>query len=253
LATFHVAGEISPDQVKTNLETLLGSWKHDEVPAPSPEAKQIELKGRIFFVDMPGATQSYIMAGKKGMPRGSEIYYPATVVNFRLGEGTGSRLFRVLRLEKGYTYGAYSSFSSQNFKNLFIASSSVQGSVTAESVSLFKELIGGYKDSFNEEDLDMTKSSQIRRKAGSYETLSAQLNLLTEISAFNLPMDFIKQNETFTKNLTLEQAQTIIDETIREPEMIYVVVGDAKSQFANLKKCGMGDPILMDREGNPVK
>jgi len=34
--------------------------------------------------------------------------------------------------------------------------------------------------------------------------------------------------------------------------MTYVIVGDAKTQFEQLKDLGVGQPILVDREGNPV-
>jgi len=251
LATFHVVGQVSPEQVRTQTETLFGSWNQKSADVPVPEMFTKEYPSRIFFIDMPGATQSYILAGKKAMPRGSESYYPATLVNFRLGEGTGSRLFTVLRLEKGYTYGAYSYFSAQNMRNLFVASSSVQGSVTAESVMLFKELIGGYQDSFNQEDLEITRNALLRKKAGAYETLSAKLGLITEMTSYHLPMDFIQQEEAFTKQLNIDQAREIIGRHLRENELIYVVVGDASTQLEKLKSCGMGDPILLDREGNP--
>ena len=34
--------------------------------------------------------------------------------------------------------------------------------------------------------------------------------------------------------------------------MIYVVVGDAATQLEQLKELGLGDPVLLDADGNPV-
>ena len=35
-----------------------------------------------------------------------------------------------------------------------------------------------------------------------------------------------------------------------EQNMIYVIVGDAKTQLSQLKEFGYGDPIVLDRDGN---
>jgi zinc protease len=34
--------------------------------------------------------------------------------------------------------------------------------------------------------------------------------------------------------------------------MTYIVVGDAKTQLEQLKTLGIGNPVLIDREGNPL-
>ena len=40
--------------------------------------------------------------------------YPAVIVNDKLGASSGSLLFEILRLQHGYTYGAYSHFVQGN-------------------------------------------------------------------------------------------------------------------------------------------
>jgi zinc protease len=34
--------------------------------------------------------------------------------------------------------------------------------------------------------------------------------------------------------------------------MTYLIVGDAKTQLDHLKKLGFGNPVLLDRDGNPI-
>jgi zinc protease len=34
--------------------------------------------------------------------------------------------------------------------------------------------------------------------------------------------------------------------------MIYLIVGDAKTQLEPLRKLGLGNPVLLDRDGNPL-
>lgn len=39
---------------------------------------------------------------------------------------------------------------------------------------------------------------------------------------------------------------------MKESDMIYLVVGDGATQLQEIKKLGMGDPILLDIYGNPL-
>ena len=53
--------------------------------------------------------------------------------------------------------------------------------------------------------------------------------------------------------ISLEQAREVIANNLNEQEMIYVIVGDAKTQLERVKEFGYGDPILLDRDGNKIK
>ena len=66
---------------------------------------------QIYFVDVPGAKQSVIAIGAPSIPRTNADYHAADVANYKLG-GSFNGLFNlILREEKGFTYGARSSFS----------------------------------------------------------------------------------------------------------------------------------------------
>ena len=64
----------------------------------------------------------------------------------------------ILREEKGYTYGARTGFSGGKVPGTFTASSSVRTNTTGESVQIFKDQIGQYKNGISEEDLEFTKN-----------------------------------------------------------------------------------------------
>ena len=56
---------------------------------------------------MPDATPAIVIA-EKSVKASDPLHYKLEVVNNRLGAGSSARLFQTLRIEKGYTYGAYS-------------------------------------------------------------------------------------------------------------------------------------------------
>jgi zinc protease len=65
------------------------------------------------------------------------------------------------------------------------------------------------------------------------------------MSEYNLPADYIKQEEAYLKGLTVEKQLEVVKKYIDPSRMYYVVVGDAKTQLKPLEKVGLGKPVLM--------
>lgn len=247
VATMSIAGDIDKFTCETALATLAKDWRITEVTIPEPTMGIPAKTAQIYFVDNPLSPQSMIIVGKAGLSFDNPDFYPATVVNYRLGTGSQGMLFDVLRLQRGFTYGASSSFESGKYYNNFSASSSVQASTTPEAVKIFRELIGGYGQAFNEELLNETKSSMTKAMASSFETLGSLVKMLSNISYYNLPVDYVKQQEKILNEMTLEQAKETIARNLNVNEMVFVVVGDAKTQLKPLELAGLGKPILVSR------
>lgn len=252
VATWNIAGAIKKEVAIKSFESLGTKWRGNVVNIPEYMLPTVYPVNRLYFVDVPDAKQSVVVAGSLSMPRNHPDYFPAAFVNYKLGEGSGSRLFRVLRLEKGYTYGAYSFIVPRAINGTFIASSSVQSMYTLESVQLFDEILSDYSSAFTMADLETTRGAIIRSNAGKFETLHSLMSMLGEISIYNLPVDFVKQEELHAATLTLDKAKAVFDQYFRAEQMIYVVVGDAQTQFERLKDAGLGEPVLLDKLGNRV-
>ena len=52
--------------------------------------------------------------------------------------------------------------------------------------------------------------------------------------------------------MTAERHQALAQQYLDPNKMIYLVVGDAATQLEGLKQLGLGDPIVLDKDGNPV-
>ncbi len=235
LAQMSVTGAIDAATCEKALASLANSWTGEEVAIPEDTQEIANNKGQLFFVDYPGAKQSVIVVGGKGLPYSNPDYAALDVLNFKLGSGSNGELFNVLRLQRGYTYGAYSSFSPEKNYGVFNASSSVQSTVTKESVALFTDIISTFGERMNEEMLSQTKDAMIRSMASSFETQNALLNMLDYIYLYDLPADYVTREEAVIKGVTLEQLKKYAEEFLNTNDMTYVVVGDAKTQFKNLK------------------
>ena len=63
----------------------------------------------------------------------------------------------------------------------------------------------------------------------------------------------MKKREEIVQEMTIEQHKALAEKYITPDKMIYLVVGDAESQLKPLKKLGLGDPIVLGKDGNPVQ
>lgn len=252
-ARMSFVGGLTQPEVTQALSSLTANWEPKEVKMPVVADNDPKPAAKVYFVDYPGARQSYILLGKKSMPIQSPDAYPALIVNDKLGASSGSLLFDILRLKHGYTYGAYSRFAQNNLSNTFQAYSSVQATVTKESAALFRDILQGYHDGYTQQYLDQTRDALLRTKNGSFETPGSQLNMLRMISLYNLPEDYVKQQENTLKTITLDEAKAVIARDLDYDEMIFVIVGDAKTQLPGIRSLGLGELVVVDGNGLPVK
>jgi zinc protease len=245
IAKFLIVGDIDQQRVEAALSGINTGWLAKEVSIPEIKATEAPLKSMIYFVDVPGAKQSVIYIGSPSIPRTNPDFYPAFVTNYKLGGSFNGVFNLILREEKGFTYGARSSFNGLKNSGTFIASSMVRTNSTLESVTIFKTEMEKYRKSMPQEYIDFTKSALLKSNARNFETLYNLLGMLNTMTSYNLPADYIKKEEEFVKGLTVEKELELANKYIDPSRMYYVVVGDAKTQLKDLEKVGLGKPILV--------
>ena len=138
-------------------------------------------------------------------------------------------------------------------RDRFMASSAVRTNTTEESMNIFKDLMLAYQKPITKESLDFVKNVELKSNARRFETLNALRGMISEIATYNLPFDYIKNEENIVREMNVESHNNLVKKYIKPNEMIYLVIGDKKTQFDGLKSLGFGNPILIDREGNQIK
>jgi predicted Zn-dependent peptidase len=104
-ATAVVVGDLTGVDLDAVLAGTLGGWTGDAArPVPIPPVATRDT-GRVVIVDRPGAVQTQLLIGRTGPDRHDRIWPALVLGTYCLGGTLTSRLDRVLREEKGYTYG----------------------------------------------------------------------------------------------------------------------------------------------------
>ena len=143
-----------------------------------------------------------------------------------LGGAFNSRINLNLREDKGYTYGARSSFAGDEDYGLFTASAGVRTDTTTASIIEFEKEIRSYgKDGITAAELAFTRSAIGQRDALNYETPRQKLGFLSRIQIYDLDDDFVDQQNEILASIPAEELNAIAAKHLTMDDMIIVVVG----------------------------
>jgi zinc protease len=116
-------GDVTSAKASSLAEKVFGGWKSG-ANASGAKATASTAKGgaaasaplfkRLLVIDLPNSGQAsvnFVKPVSTGRTQGSKAYYPASVLNSLLGGGYSSRLNQEIRIKRGLSYGAGSSFA----------------------------------------------------------------------------------------------------------------------------------------------
>lgn len=247
LTSFLVAGDIEKKQVLTVVKKITRDWEIKRVQLPEIQVPSAPEKSMVYFYDVPGAKQSVFMFGYPALAETNADFFPAQIMNYRLGGGGfASQLTQELRESKGYTYGIRSSFNGSTIPGPFVISSGVRANVTYEAADLVIQILENYSENFSSNDLQVTKGFMIKSTARKFETLGSKLNMLRDISNYDWDNDYVQQQEEVVQNITLQNIQDLARKYVNPNKMYYLIVGDAATQLERIKELRFGEPVLLN-------
>ncbi len=248
-----IVGDITEQEAEVQANTYFGNWKRADMPRhsfkPVPELD----KTVIDFVDKSGAVQSVInVTYPVDLKPGSADDIPARLMNNILGYGgVSGRLFKNLREDKGYTYGAYSSLSSDKYFGSFSASAGVRNEVTDSAIVEFLNEMQRIRSTpVTPEELQLTKNLMFGQFARSMESPQTIARFALNMARYNLPEDYYQTYLEKVEAVTVEDIQRVANKYIRPDNAHIVVVGNKDEVVDKLKPIA---PInYYDNFGNKV-
>jgi len=250
MAFIHVVGFIDEDRVASAFEGLDNRWEAKKVNIPNYPIPDESNEGNIYFIDIPNSKQSVLILGRLALSAKDPDYNNLDYANEILGGGSSGKLFQTLRIEKGYTYGAYSFLRSTKEVSPFIAYSSVRANATKQSLEIIMDLIGNYGTDFSDNEVSITQNKLLKGNTRAFESMNSKLGILRNISKYNKSYKYIEEEQNELLNMTLDDFIQMIDKHLVEDQMLYVVVGDKATQLEQVNQIGKGKAIEIDIHGN---
>ena len=213
--------------------------------------------GNVFFIDVPGSKQSVLRIGKLTAATGDADFNKIRFTNEKLGGGISGDLAQVLRIEKGYTYGAFSNIPNGPVARPFTIGTSVRANATKASLETIRDMVRAYGPVFDDAAVETTQQKLIKENTRAFESLGAKLGTLRNISRYGLSPRYVEDEQAELVEMKVEDFQRIAAEYLQEDEMIYVIVGDKETQFGPVSEfaeaAGKGAVVELDIYGQRLE
>jgi zinc protease len=209
-------------------------------------------KSIIYLVDVPKAAQTEFRVGMptNKMYDATGEYYKLGLLNYSLGGDFNSRLNINLREAKGWTYGARSSFSSNEYAGYFTFSSGIRADATDSAlVEVMKEIKNYAAKGITEEELAFMKMAIGQRDALAYETGNQKAGFVGRILQYDLPANFATQQNAILKNIKKSEIDALAKKWLDVNKMNILLVGDKVKILPGLQKMGY-EIVELDVDGN---
>jgi zinc protease len=237
VANIVVVGDVSESDIVAKLD-FINKMNSKEVkiqPIPEPAAKPEQ---QFYVVDKVAAPSSVIMMGYPSFKYDATgDYFKSQIANFAFGGAFNSRLNLNLREDKGYTYGIRSGFSGGKYNGTFFINSSVKRPATVLSLAeITKEFNNYVQNGISDKELEFTKNSMLNVEALRYESPWQKAGFLGNIARYNLPKDYVSQQNQILKSITKDELNAHIKKVYDPSKMTTVIVGDKNYIEGSMEK-----------------
>jgi predicted Zn-dependent peptidase len=247
-ATAVVVGDLTGVDLDAVLAATLGEWAGGSAgPAPSaPPAA--DGTGRVVIVDRPGSVQTQLLIGRPGPDRHAPVWPALVLGTYCLGGTLTSRLDRVLREEKGYTYGvrAYQQVLQSTGPSGGLSLLAISGSVDTASTGpalddLWTVLRTLADDGLTDAEREVATANLVGVAPLRYETASAVADTLANQVEQRLPDDYQAQLYARLAGTSTADASAAVIAGFPPDGLVTVLVGDAAEIQAPVEALGIGD------------
>jgi predicted Zn-dependent peptidase len=252
VAYLTLVGDLTLEKAKDLVNKYFAEWRKADVPAPTYEKPKFD-KGFIALVNKEDAEQSVIdIRQLVDVKPYSDDAFKLQFMNMILGgSGFNSRLFQNLREDKGFTYGAYSSFRTNKIMGSFSCGASVRNTATDSAMREFIYEINRIRNEKpSQDEVDLAANMLTGSFALSLESKSTIGEMATTIEEYNLPKDYYQKYLERVTKVTPDEVQQIAQKFVQPEKMCMMVVGKEKEVKEKLRK--FGEVRVFDDEGNEI-
>ena len=140
-----------------------------------------------------------------------------------------------MRIEKGYTYGAYSGVSGGTVAQPWSVRTSVRANATGPSLDILRDMIRDHADTFDEDTSEQARNKIIKDSAREQESLQAKLNILSSKALFGRSDTLIEDRQQRLLNMSVADSQETARDWFNPADMVWVIVGDGETQRSAVK------------------
>ncbi len=250
-ATLIVVGDASHAELALAARAAFGDW-----PVAAPTTASVPLRdrdaalasppvsSRLALVHRDAAAQSALRIGLPAASRGDPDYHRTHVLNMVLGGQFASRIMLNLREDKGYTYGARTSFDFRRAPGPFVMETSVQTDATAAAIQeVLAELEGICEGRpVTAPELLVAQAALTRGYPREFQTAEQVARALGSLALHGLSEDELTQFPARVSSVDAKAVTRVARKYLDPNRLLTVVVGDREAVGPSLAALGLGAP-----------
>jgi len=240
-AAIVISGDVAVDVAFEAAGEAFGVWNakgadSESVPRPATRAQRA---GEVLLVDRPASRQTEIRIGGVGLARDGEGEIPALVMNAILGGLFSSRINMNLREDKGWTYGARTTFLRRLSPGPFVVRTAVDTEVTAGAFEeIRRECDAMLAEPPTADELTMAKNALTLGLPLQFETNSQVAGRRVEALTYGLGDDYWATYREAIRGVRPEEVQAAACRFLAPDDLVYLAVGDVGRFAGNLSSLG---------------
>ena len=235
-----VVGDITREEALAAVEREFGDWAGREIPAvnvPDPPAPT----RRVIVLDKPDAVQTEIRVGQLGIARKHADYTALDLAVRILGGEGANRLHRILRTERGLTYGATAEMETLKRGGEIVVKTDTRSDATAEVLRLIADEFSRLRrERVDERELADAKAYLTGNFPLTLETPDDIATHVLNHLFYNLPLDELETYRQRVSAVTIGDVARVTWDYIRPDRLSVVLVGNASAFVGGLRGVGFG-------------
>jgi zinc protease len=237
-AILAIVGDVTPEEAFAGAERAFGGW----VQATAEVVKPIDPPPptrRVVVIDKPGAVQTEIRVGNLAIPRKNDDFMAMDLAAKVLGGEGANRLHRVLRSERGLTYGASADFNALKQSGDIVAQTNTRSETTGETLRLMIDEVSKLlRERVGERELEGAQEYLTGSFPLTIETPSQIALQILNAVFFGLNMNDLQTYRERVDAVTVDDVQRVARNYLHPDKLTIVLVGDASAFVKQLPGAG---------------
>lgn len=245
-----MAGAIDSVEAHRLAQWAFGAWAGRGAPTPPARPAPQRALTEILLVDRPGSVQSNIVIGNTTWLPTDSRGYAMALANQILGGASDSRLFTILREEKGWTYGAYSGAVRTRGLGTWSATAEVRTEVTDSAlVEMMRQMQRLATERVPNEEFRRQQQTLVGRFPLQTETAAQVAQQVATARLLGLATDYVQTYRERIEAVSPEAVQATARAGMRADAALIVVVGDGTALRESLER--IAPVTMLSADGSP--
>ncbi|MBI2834218.1 MAG: insulinase family protein [Acidobacteria bacterium] len=239
-AILAIVGDLTAGEAFAGAEEAFGDWARKEVPAPT-STNPPEPTRRLIVIDKPGAVQTEIRVGHIGIPRKHADFMALDLAIKVLGGEGSNRLHRVLRSERGLTYGASADMETLKQTGEIVADTDTRSETSGEALRLIvDEFWRLQRERVGQEELADAKAYLAGSFPLTIETPDAIAMKVLNVLFYGLDLSELQTYRERVNAVAVDDIQRVARTYLKPDRLSIVLVGDSSAFASELRGLGFG-------------